>query len=63
MSLTAALPTDITAVDGATESEPAVESVPDIEVSAAALPKEPRAGVRSKKQTPPSDQAPTIQGD
>ena len=63
MSFTDALPTDTTAVDGATESAPAVESVPDVEVSAAALPKEPRAGVRSKKQTPPPDQPQTIQGD
>ena len=38
------LPTDTTAVNGAAESAPAVESVPDVEVStAAALPKEPFA--------------------
>ena len=64
VSFTDALPTDTTAVDGAAESAPAVESVPQVEVStAAALPKEPRAVVRSKKQTPPPDQPQTIQGD
>ena len=64
VSFTDALPTDTTAVDGAAESAPAVESVPHVEVStAAALPKEPRAVVRSKKQTPPPDQPQTIQGD